>query len=684
MLGNIHVNDKGNSGHSIKSVWIKVVRYKHVFMKLNYLHIAFLIILSLEARAEKEERRVMQDLYTYNILKAGEIQPKGWLKSQLEKDLIEGYIGHFDEVHHTVTHDVFIKQDRKSNKRYSIIKEWWSGEHEGYWKDAVIRMAFLTGNEKYKKKAQQWMDELIKHAGDNGYIGIYDDCERPNCRFNHTRGNGELWTTSRILMAMLAYYEFTNDSAVLNAAVEAADLIITQYSGKNYFSVKGRGGGVSHGIGFFENLEWLYRITDDKKYLDFSKKLYDDFNQGVVRDDDLKIEHLLDKDRHFRKHGAHIAEGLFVPAFIATQVSNNLVYDEAAKRALEKLDYHLTPGGAMRSDEWIKGRMGTADERYEYCSIAEMVSPMNKIISFQGKLSLADKIETMVFNAGQGARFPTLTALSYLTSDNRININHAEIGKRESYDAAHRAAACCVLNGGRLLPYFVEGMWMKNDKENEIVAMLYGPCEVSTKLNGTNVNIIEETKYPFSDKVKLKVQPHKKTAFKLVLRKPHGTERMKVSVKGADIEEFSEKYVIYKEWGRGDQVSIDFDFNIKYIPQPASKTVPDSGIYLKRGALVYALPFEHEIDTVKEYKNSGFYRYRIKAEKKDNWTLGYRPETRFNYTGNTHGTINDPWGQVHVELTGNLANEDGEIIPVSLVPIGNTIFRRVTFPIYKP
>src|SRR6056297_2073160 len=511
---------------------------------LKILILSMLMLNVLNSRAEKD----MKEIYQYKILQAGEIKPKGWIKEQLHRDLTEGYIGQFDKVHPTVTHNLFVKQNRRIEKQFKIVKEWWSGEHEGYWKDAVVRMAFLTHNEEYIKQATEWIDDIIKNMGEEGYIGIYEDCKEPTCRFNHEKGNGELWTTSRILMAMLAYYEYTGDEKVLSAAEQASKLIISEYRDRNYFSKTSKGGGVSHGIGFFENLEWLYRITQDQSYLDAAVKLYRDFNQGKVRDDDLKLSLLLDTTRYFRKHGAHVAEGIFVPHFV-TAIDGKSEYKQASEMSVRKLNYHITPGGAMRCDECVKGRRGTADERYEYCSIAEMISPLNKMIAFTGDFQLADQVETMTFNAGQGARFPVLKGLSYLTSDNRIKINHNEIGHRESYDASHRAASCCVLNGGRLMPYYVEGMWMKDVKNEGLVATLYGPCEVKTTVNDVEVNVEEKTNYPFSDKVEFMINPERPTEFPLVLRKPHGCSDIDIlKIDGVNIREEHDKIIISKHW----------------------------------------------------------------------------------------------------------------------------------------
>ncbi len=640
-----------------------------------------IILIVLTGNMNKKETQNPDDIYEFKIPNAGDIQPGGWIKEQLGRDLNEGYAGHYDDVHHTVTHNVFVEQDRLSRRKIGLRKEWWSGEHEGYWKDGVIRMAFLTGDQHYIQKAKEWVEEIILNTGEDGYIGIYKDCEKPNCRFNHVRENGELWTTSRIVMALLVYYEFTGDERVLAAAEKCVKLVMSEYNDKNYFLSATRGGGVSHGVGFFENLEWLYRITGNEQYLEFSEKLYQDFNSATFRDDDLQTAYLLDKDRLFRKHGAHVAEGLFVPGFVAA-INKKEKYKVAADNVIYKLKQHLTPGGAMRSDEFINGRKGTADERYEYCGIAEMISPLNKLVSFTGNLELADLIESMTFNAGQGARFPVLTGLSYLTKDNRIRINHREFARRESYDAAHLAAACCALNGTRLMPYYVEGMWMVDENENAILANLYGPGKFHTELKGVDITINEQTNYPFSDEIKFSLKTEKPVDFKFILRRPYGCEKIEIKKpEKATIREENDRIIISNTWKNDDVLFVNFNFEIKKVPQPASKSVDEWGIYLKRGPLVYAFAFDHDIDTVKEYRNSGFYRYRIKTVEKNGWNLKIDPESEFKHYAEKKST-GFPWEEPVVFISGYLMNEKNKKQTVKLVPLGNTIFRRVTFSVW--
>lgn len=642
--------------------------------------VTLLVIISLLfMSATVIKKQNMSDIYTFKILESGSIQPKGWIFKQLNRDLTQGYVGRYDEVHASVNKNVFVNQNRISKRRLGLRKEWWSGEHEGYWKDGVIRMAFLTQNKAYMEKANRWIDEIKSGVGRDGYIGIYKDCEKPGCRFHHIRGNGELWATSRIVMGMLAYYEYTGDETVLDAAEKAVKLVMEKYSHKNYFATESNGGGISHGIGFFENLEWLYRITGDYKYIEFAAKLYNDFNAGNFRDDDLKTNNLLVEERLFKQHGAHIAEGLFVPRFIASIEEHNS-YAIAADNVIAKLDKHLTPGGAMRCDEWIKGREGTADERYEYCGIAEMIGPLNRMIAFTGNLALADRIETMVFNAGQGARFPVLTALSYLTSDNRIKINHREIVKRESYDAAHLAAICCALNGSRLMPYFVEGMWMKDVNSNALLVALFGPCELHTSIDNVPVTISEETAYPFSDQVTFTIHTNENIRFPLMIRKPFGGSiQIKQIPESATVQEEEKLLIITNSWGNNSVVQISFDFDIEKISQPGSKTVEEEGVYFKRGPLVYSLPFEYKTDTVKEYKNSGFYRYKIRSVDPPAWNYKLNRKDVFTFEQSETDKTENMWENPPLYLSGTLRNRNNEKENVKLVPMGATVLRRVTF-----
>lgn len=402
----------------------------------------------------------MKSRNAFHLLKSGDVMPSGWMLEQMRLDLEQGYYPHYDRINHSVDHDLFALQERVSQKTYDGLRCWWSGEHEGYWKDGMIRMAFLAGDEAQKKRALDWLDRIVAAQGDDGYIGIYRDGGEANTRFHHEGENGELWVTSRILQALIAAYDFTGDKKYLTAVRRAVDCVIKEDPG-NYFEVEGADGGVAHGIGFFDALWFLVERTGETKYAEYTQKLYRDFCSVSVRDDDLQTGHLL-SDTKFRKHGAHVAEGVYVPQFAAS-VGNDPELAKAADRALEKLRHHLTPSGAMVSDENVSAQPGSGNAGYEYCGIAELIQAFPKLIALTGRADVADMMEIMAFNAAQGSRLPILTGLIYVNHDNIVNAVPKGDNDRPTYSAYHNAAACCTLNGGRVMPYLVEGMWTEGD-----------------------------------------------------------------------------------------------------------------------------------------------------------------------------------------------------------------------------
>ncbi|MCB1093527.1 MAG: glycoside hydrolase family 127 protein, partial [Verrucomicrobiae bacterium] len=227
------------------------------------------------------------------FLKAGEVMPQGWMKEQIRLDLEQGYLPKYGEVNHTVTHDVFVKKDRISQTNYNGLRCWWSGEHEGYWKDAILRMAFLAGDEKRKAEATRWLDEIVSAQDPDGYIGIYKAGGEPNHRFSHHGENGELWVQSRIFQALIAGCEFTGNERWFEALEKAVDCTIRNDPGNYFDPVDKATGGVSHAVGFFDALWYLHARTGRRKYADYAVKLYGDFNTAPVRDDDLQRSRLL-------------------------------------------------------------------------------------------------------------------------------------------------------------------------------------------------------------------------------------------------------------------------------------------------------------------------------------------------------------------------------------------------------
>lgn len=632
----------------------------------------------------------VDELYL-NPLPAGSVTPDGWMYEQMRLDIEKGLAGSYERIWPSVGYNLFVKQERTPGSASvpgARVERrepaWWAGEHEGYWKDALVRLAFLTGNKEFQERAKTWMQEIVAAAKKNGgYIGIY----KPDARFPKTGPDGELWAQSRIFQAMLAYYEFTGDKEVLEAVENATLLNLKAFKDDQgtYFGrpKTDRDGGASHGIGFLDTLEWLYRITGKQEYRDGLVWFFNDYSNNSVRDDDLQLAALLDSTKVFRTHTPHIMEGLHGPQMVASLKGGN-EYQHAAAMTLHKLAYHTSPSGNFVGDELVRGLMATGETLGEYCSMTEGVSSLNKIVAWGGTFEAAELIEKTTFNAAQAARFhPDNIAVQYLGRDNQYAANDTVfLNGRTVYAGFHKAAACCTLNSTRILSYYVDGMWYALPDDAGLFAMLFGPSELKTLVKGVEVTVKEETMYPFEDQVVFHIDPDKAVDFKLMIRIPDGAGDVKVEAgDGATIEK-TEKYItIERRWKDAQQVKVDFNF------APRIEKALDNSLYVAHGPLVFSLPVPANVEVRTELQlksgegRSGFYEYTITPKvEEDFWNLSLRSDNQFEVVEVEGQDRLNPWGAPPVQLRGKLIDANGVEKEAVLKPHGSSVLRRLTFP----
>ena len=221
-----------------------------------------------------------------------------------------------------------------------------------------------------------------------------------------------------------------------------------------------------------------------------------------------------------------------------------------------------------------------------------------------------------------------------------------------------------------------------NSCEPAIAATLYGPCEVRTEIAGTPVQIIENTIYPYSGEVEIKINPAKKIAFCLWLRNPEWSSKTKIVCPGADICQVGAFWQVRKSWKAGDVILIRFDQSIHEVP------AINGEVALQYGPLLYVLPLKSDVKIIKTYDKPEFKDYFV--------NLVQGTDTAYSLPGNKRtygfgfvpkvvsGTNPDfPLDNPIMILEGAIYNKDGTLKPVTLVPMGSkeAQLRRATFPI---
>ena len=615
---------------------------------------------------------------SYTLQRFGAIRPAGWMLRQMQADLSDGLAGHYPEISDTVNGRQFELQ--RADQPDSLGEPgWWLGEHEGYYADGFLRLAWLAGTPAQQQAAVARLEAVLAARDGSGYIGVYPLFARYT---NDDPNDGELWTQSRMFQAMLAWYEASGDARILSAVENAAKLTLAAYANRSYFERQGAqvGGGVSHAIGFADALEWLYRLTGDDTYRSGYLWLYADYAASNVRDDDLTPAHLSDTSRPWYAHTPHIAEGLAMPA-IAYAYGGPSQYAAAADAVLGKLRRHSNPGGGPVGDESVGGRLGSFELTSEYCSMTETIASLNRLAQYRDTFATGDIAERIALNSAQGARLhDAASAVSYLTADNRLSaMQTVAYADRLLYSASHQSAACCSLNATRLLPYYIEGMWLEQTSGSGLVARLYGPSTLDATIGSTPIHLVEETDFPFSDQIAFRAFPAASIAFTLTLRIPDYAPNASVTAPpGMNVQHFADRFEISGSWNYGDTATLNLAFDTHRI------TDSNGEVAIAYGPLLYALPIDAvaipgRITQVAGATSSLVFRDTefVPTSTPPDYLLAN--DSAFTPVPLTGGDVLEPWSRPPLALSGALLAADGARTQVMLRPLGSTVLRIAGF-----
>ncbi|MEA4935517.1 MAG: glycoside hydrolase family 127 protein [Paludibacter sp.] len=611
------------------------------------------------------------------VLTFGEIKPQGWVYNQMLRDISSGnssYLEFMRPLGAPIT---------ESDKGY--------GEFEGNFADCVIRNAILTGYKPWLDKAKNIAGFLLENQDEKGYVGR----KRPDNFQELAQNEIELWSQCCFLRAFLAYYEYTKDPVYLNATVRSVDFMIKTFGdpANRYFigETSMEGGARAHGLMYVDVLEKLYQLTGERRYVDFAFRLYEDYSIAInLKNMDNQKSYLSDPYVPFFYHAPHVAEHSRVVYWLAS-ITDNPEYKILVKNNISKFLAALSPSGGLITDdkilESVGGKNGSPDLRYEYCSILESSVSFESAFQKSGQTELADIVENIVFNSAQAARLSNGKANAYCSKDNQYEAVGTPDNStfRFQYAACHRIP-CCVFNVNRVMPYYVANMWMKTADEKALVAAFYGPSVLSTRIAGINVVIDQETMYPFENNVELYIEPEKEKKFDVLLRIPLWSVDTRIEAEGATQVKENGYVRLTKKWKKGDRVKIVFT------PRIEVRTANNNELYVRRGALLYALGFENKQEATREWPGSGFANYDVKLADpneidkykgykfpKGQNIKAYTDSTAFVYKRNPDASTDYPYDKPY----GNISTVflyQGKEVKDSLVPIGSVVLRRVTFP----
>lgn len=448
--------------------------------------------------------------------------------------------------------------------RKRIETSCWQSEFWGKWFTSAVLAYRYQPTAELKEKLEGAVDGLIATQSPDGYIGNYTDDI-------HLKA-WDIWGRKYCMLGLLAWYDLTGSKPALQAACKVADHLIRELADRNVLLVKQ---GNHRGMAASSVLEpvcLLYSRTGDKRYLDFAEEIV---RQWETADGPQLISKAgIDVSKRFPKpqgnwygweqgQKAYEMMSCYEGLLELYRLTGKEEYKKTVERTWQNIrDTEINIAGSGTAVEcWFGGSDLQTLATYkpqETCVTATWIKLNQQLLRLTGEAKYADAIEQTFYNALLGAMKPD-------GSDWVIYTPLA--GKRlEGSEQCGMGLNCCVASGPRGLFTLPLTSVMKERDGVRVNFFVEGSYSIQTP-NGQPAEIVQQTDYPASGNITLKMSIPKTEKLTLRIRVPAWSKQTSLTINGqSTVEVRPGQYAeIARSWNSGDIVSLTLDMRGRVI-----------------------------------------------------------------------------------------------------------------------
>lgn len=522
-------------------------------------------------------------------LPVGSIRPQGWLLAQLQAQA-NGITGNLQHLYAPFTGNAW------TSPQADPATEWVPWEVRAYWCDGALRCGLLLQQDALVNDASQLVRYTFAHPQDDGYLGP---------AFLKAPGDYHRWPHNVFFRAAMAWHDATNDPSIVEGLhrhfVQSPFVFVGQRNQTN-----------------IEAMLWTFNKTGDPRLLHLAQQTWTLSQAQFSTMPDMQAlteKAMLSPGPVKSMHGVTYAEHSKLPVLLY-RATGDEHYLKVALAAQQKVfENHLLVSGGPSSTEFLSTT--TARDAHETCDLADYPWTWGYLMMATGNGSYGDRIERVMFNAVPGALRKDWKALQYYSSPNQFlctahsdhlgvlkgtsfaDIRDYRYMQRMSYrPSPGYSIVCCPANVNRILPNYIIRMWMHDQHNDGFAATLYGPCKIKLRLNSRlEVEIEEETSYPYSDRILFRIKPQTAAQFPLHLRIPTwcSSPQLTLNHKLIELPMQNNGFVtLLRTWQPGDLLEL-------HLPTATSVSEwPEDGLAVEHGPLVYAYPLAEEWKVVSD------------------------------------------------------------------------------------
>ena len=514
-----------------------------------------------------------------------------------EKTVIQGFVGgrlDASYLNRILAQDVNRLVAPFSNRTETSC---WQSEFWGKWFTSAVLAYRYKPELLLKKKLDDAVNGLIATQTDDGYIGNYADDKH--------LAAWDIWGRKYCMLGLLAYYDLTKEPKALLAARKEADFLIREIADRKALIVKlGNHRGMA-ASSVLEPICLLYSRTGDKKYLDFAEEIVRQWetNDGpqLISKADLDVSKRFPKPKtnwYGWEQGQKAYE--MMSCYEGLLELYRLTGKDIYKMAVEKTwanihDTEINIAGSGSSMEtWFNGKkMQTLPITHyqETCVTATWIKFSQQMLRLTGEAKYADAIEQTFYNALLGA----------MNHDGSDWAKYTPLaGQRlEGDEQCGMGLNCCVASGPRGLFTFPLTTVMTSKEGLQVNFYAAGSYSLLTP-GKQKIELIQETDYPATGKISIKVKLQKPENMSLFVRIPQWSKQSALAVNGSPIRDLAPgKYFrIDRKWTNGDALELNLDMRGRVLAQgefPRNFVIVRGPVVLSRDSRLSEIPLESAI-----------------------------------------------------------------------------------------
>jgi DUF1680 family protein len=435
----------------------------------------------------------------------------------------------------------------------------------------------------------------------DGYLNTHFTVVEPGKRWTNLRDRHELYCAGHLIEAAVAHFQATGQRTLLDVLCRYADHIDRTFGPRP---------GQARGYPGHEEIELalvkLYHATGELRYLELSRYFVEERGrqphyydlEARARGEDpasywAKTYAYL--QAHVPVRAQHEVVGHAVRAMYLYSALADLAGETGDRTLLETCEelwlhlctrnLYITGGiGPSPANEGFTADYDLPNESAyaETCAAIGLVFWNQRLLQLECDARYADVLERALYNG----------VLSGVSLDGeRFFYENPLASQGHHHRQAWFDCACCPPNLARLLASLGQYIYAYN--KTDLVVHLYVQGSGRFSMDGQDILLHQETRYPWEGLVKLRFEMDRPAAFGLKLRIPGWCHSARLSVNGEPVEiaPFLERGYVRVErlWQPVDQVTLELPMPVERIYAHPHVRQTAGQVALQRGPLVYCL-----------------------------------------------------------------------------------------------